>query len=173
MKTESSPIQKTTDLSRREFLKRSGTAVAATALAGVTIPRVHAAGTNAIRLALIGCGGRGSGAAANALESANGPAKLVVMADLFDDRLQRSHKALHDKFGDNVDVPADRQFIGFDAYKKAIDCLRPGDVAMLTGYAGFRPGQLEYAVEKGVNAFMEKSFATDPVAVRRVIVPAL
>ena len=169
MKTETSPTQKTTDLSRRDFLKRSGTAVAATALAGVTVPHVHAAGTNAIKLALIGCGGRGSGAAANALESSNGPAKLVVMADLFEDRLKRSHKALHDKFGDNVDVPEDRQFIGFDAYKKAIDCLRPGDVAMLTGYAGFRPGQLEYAVEKGVNVFMEKSFATDPLAVRRVI----
>ena len=169
MKTQSSPVPQTTNLSRRGFLKRSGTAVAATALAGVAIPRVHAAGTDAIRLALIGSGNRGSGAVANALESANGPAKLVVMADLFEERLKRSHKALHDKFGDSVDVPADRQFIGFDAYKKAIDCLRPGDVAMLTGYAGFRAGQLEYAVEKGINVFMEKSFATDPPAVRRVI----
>ena len=59
--------------------------------------------------------------------------------------------------------------MGFDAYRKAIDCLRPGDVAMLTGYAGFRPLQLEYAVEKGVNVFMEKSFAPDPPGVRRII----
>ena len=59
--------------------------------------------------------------------------------------------------------------MGFDSYKKAIDCLRPGDVAMLCGYAGWRPVQLEYAVSKGINAFMEKSFATDPPAVRRII----
>ena len=58
-------------------------------------------------------------------------------------------------------VPQDRRFVGFDAYRKAIDCLRPGDVAMLTGYSAFRPMQLEYAVEKGVNVFMEKSFAPD------------
>jgi predicted dehydrogenase len=68
-----------------------------------------------------------------------------------------------------MDVPPERQFVGFDAHRKAIDCLRPGDVAMLCGYAGFRPGQLEYAVEKGVNVFMEKSFACDPPGVRRVI----
>ena len=66
-------------------------------------------------------------------------------------------------------MPKERQFVGFDAYRKAIDSLRPGDIAMLTGYAGFRPGQLEYAVSKGVNVFMEKSFATDPPAVRRVV----
>ena len=71
-------------------------------------------------------------------------------------------RTLSKEFGDRVDVPKDRQFIGFDAYRKAIDLLGPGDVAMLTGYAGFRPGQLEYAVEKGVNVFMEKSFAADP-----------
>jgi len=169
MNTASSSSQQPSQPTRREFLQWTGKAVAASALAGVAVPHVHAAGSNAINLALIGCGGRGSGAVVNALESANGPAKLVVMADLFEDRLKRSHKVLHDKFGDNVDVPADRQFIGFDAYKKAIDCLRPGDVAMLTGYAGFRPGQLEYAVEKGVNVFMEKSFAADPPGCRRVI----
>jgi predicted dehydrogenase len=74
-------------------------------------------------------------------------------------------------FPDNIDVPTEHQFIGFDAYKKAIDTLRPGrgDVAMLTGYAGFRPQQLEYAVEKGVNVFMEKSFAADPPGARRII----
>jgi predicted dehydrogenase len=169
MKNKTPSSQPVSQPTRREFLQWSGKAVAASALAGVAIPRVHAAGSNAINLALIGCGGRGSGAVVNALESANGPAKLVVMADLFEDRLKRSHKALHDKFGDSVDVPEDRRFIGFDAYKKAIDCLRPGDVAMLTGYAGFRPGQLEYAVEKGVNVFMEKSFAADPPGCRRVI----
>jgi predicted dehydrogenase len=155
--------------SRREFLSWGGKLAAASALAGVTIPHVHAAEDNTIRLALIGCGGRGSGATVNAFEATGGPVKLVAMADLFEKRLKSSHDVLSRQFPDKVDVPADRRFIGFDAYRKAIDCLRPGDVAMLTGYAAFRPQQLEYAVEKGINVFMEKSFAVDPPAARRVI----
>jgi predicted dehydrogenase len=143
--------------------------VAASTLAGINIPMVHAAGDSTIRLALIGCGGRGSGAAANAFDSPNGPVKLVVMADLFENRLTSAHKALSEKYSAQMDVPSERRFTGFNAWRQAIDYLRPGDVAMLTGYAGFRPQQLEYAIEKGVNVFMEKSFATDPPAVRRVI----
>jgi predicted dehydrogenase len=91
------------------------------------------------------------------------------MADIFDSRLQNAHRVLSQEFAGRVDVPPERRFLGFDSYKKAIDCLRPGDVAMLTGYAAWRPVQLEYAVAKGVNAFMEKSFATDPPAVRRLL----
>ena len=155
--------------SRREFLRWSGKVAAGSALAGVAIPRVHAAEDNTIRLALIGCGGRGSGAAANAFEATGGPVKLVAMADFFANRLNASYKNLSKQFPDKVDVPPERQFVGFDGYKKAIDFLRPGDVAMLCGYAGWRPGQLEYAVSKGINVFMEKSFATDPPAVRRII----
>ena len=155
--------------SRRDVLKWSGKLVAATTLAGVDIPAMHAAEDNTIRLALIGCGGRGCGAAANAFDSPNGPVKLIVMADFFADRLTNAHKVLSEQYSARVNVPPERRFVGFDAWRRAIDCLRPGDVAMLTGYAGFRPGQLEYAVEKGVNVFMEKSFATDPPAVRRVI----
>lgn len=156
-------------VTRREFLTRSGAAVAGSALAGVAIPHVHAAEDNTIRLALIGCGGRGSGAAANAFDSPNGPVKMVAMADLFQDRLEQSLTALTQKYAAQMDVPKDRRFVGFDAYKKAIDCLRPGDVAMLTNFAGFRPGQLEYAVSKGINVFMEKSFGPDAPALRRVI----
>jgi predicted dehydrogenase len=157
--------------SRREFLARSGAVLAGTALAGVTLPHVHAAEGNTIQLALIGSGNRGSGAVANAMEATSSTVKLTAMADLYENRLYASHFALLGKFKDRVDVPSERQFIGFDAFKKAIDTLRPGsgDIAMLTGYAGFRPQQLEYAVERGVNVFMEKSFATDPVGVRRVI----
>jgi predicted dehydrogenase len=158
--------------SRREFLEWGGKVAAGSALAAVAVPRVHAAEDNTIRLALIGCGGRGSGAVRDASEAqavVGGPVKLFAMADIFDRRLAASHKALTAAVGDFVDVPPERQFIGFDAYKKAIDCLKPGDVAMLTGYAGWRPVQLEYAVSKGINVFMEKSFATDPPAVRRVI----
>lgn len=156
---------------RREFLKDAGRLTAVSALAGVTLPHVHAAEDNTLRLALIGCGGRGSGAAANAFDSPNGPVKMVAMADIFQNRLLNAHKALSAKYAAQMDVPAERQFAGFDAWRKAIDCLRPGsgDIAMLCGYAGFRPGQLEYAVERGINVFMEKSFATDPPAVRRVI----
>ncbi len=155
--------------SRREFLSLGGKVAAGSALAGVAIPRVHAGEDNTIRLALIGCGGRGSGAAVNAFESPHGPVKLVAMADLFESRLKASHKILTAQHPDKVDVPPERQFLGFDAYRKAIDCLKPGDVAMLTGYVAWRPLQLEYAVQKGVNVFMEKSFATDPPQVRRVI----
>ena len=155
--------------SRREFLARTGQVAAASALAGVTIPRVHAAEDNTIRLALIGCGGRGSGAVGNAMNSANGPVKLVAMADVVERRLEASHKALSKQFGERIDVPKERQFIGFDAYRKAIDCLGPGDVAMLTNFAAFRAMQMEYAVEKGVNVFMEKSFAPDVPGLRRLM----
>jgi len=156
-------------VSRREFIHRSGSLAAGSALAGVAIPQVHAAEDNAIRLALIGCGGRGTGAVANALTVPNGHAKLVAMADVFQPRIDISLRSLAREFGEAVDVPAERQFLGFDAYRKAIDCLRPGDVALLTTHSGFRPVHFEYAVEKGVNVFMEKSFAPDPVGIRRII----
>jgi predicted dehydrogenase len=155
---------------RREFLKRSGSLAAGTALAGAAIPHVHAAEDNTIRLALIGTGGRGSGAVVNAFDSPNGPCKLVAMADIFDTRLAQSYNILSQQFPKLVDVPQDRRFVGFDAYKKAIDCLRPGiDIALLTTYPAFRPVHLDYAVAKGVNAFMEKSFAIDAPGARRVV----
>ena len=155
--------------SRREFLRQTGSVTAGSLLAGMAVPHVFAAEENTIKLALIGCGGRGSGAVVDASSVPGGPVKLVAMADVIESRLTRSLRVLSEQFPGNVDVPAERRFIGFDAYRKAIDCLGPGDVAMLTGYAGFRPAQLEYAVAKGVNVFMEKSFATDPPGARRVI----
>ncbi|MCR4413293.1 MAG: gfo/Idh/MocA family oxidoreductase [Thermoguttaceae bacterium] len=155
--------------SRRKFLEWSGRLAAASALAGVSIPHVHAAEDNTIRLALIGCGGRGSGAAANAMSVPGIPAKLVAMADVFKDRLAGSHKNLSKEFPNQVDVPPDRQFVGFDAYRKAIDCLRPGDVALLTTHAAFRATHFAYAVEKGVHVFMEKTFAPDPAGVKQII----
>ena len=155
--------------SRRDFLKHTGRVAAATALAGAVIPRVHAGEDNTIRLALVGSGSRGSGAVGQALSTPSGPAKLVAMADLFEDRLKGSHKALSAEFGDKIDVPPERRFVGFDAYRKAIDCLRPGDVALLTTHAAFRPMHLEYAVRKGVHVFMEKNFAPDPGGAQRVI----
>ena len=169
MERESSSKVEPRTLSRRDFVKRGGELAAGSALAGVAIPHVHAAEDGTVRLALIGCGSRGSGAVGNALNAPGGPVKLFAMADLFADRMAGSHKTLSKQFGDKIDVPPDRQFIGFDAYRKAIDCLRPGDVAMLTGYTAFRPTHLDYAVEKGVHVFMEKPFAPDPVGVRQVV----
>jgi len=84
------------------------------------------------------------------------------MADVFEDRLTRSYNALSKQFGDRIHVPPERRFLGFDAYRKAIDCLGSGDVALLTTRAYPRATHLDYAVEKGVNVFMEKSFAPDP-----------
>lgn len=155
--------------SRRNFLKLGGKLAAGGALARMVVPRVHAGEANTIRLALIGCGGRGSGAVGNAMNSVHGPVKLVAMADVRENRLTAAHKNLSKQFGSRIDVPKDRQFVGFDAYKKAIDCLGSGDVAMLTNFAAFRALQLEYAVKKGVNVFMEKSFGPDVPALRRLI----
>jgi predicted dehydrogenase len=91
------------------------------------------------------------------------------MADLREDRLDQSYRTLREALGSAVEVPPDRRFRGFDAYRHAIDCLRPGDVAMLTTHAAFRAPHLEYAVEKGVHVFMEKQFASDPGGVRRIL----
>jgi len=158
--------KKTTAPSRREFLRRTG---AATALAAAAIPHVHAGEDNTITVALVGCGGRGTGAAADALATTSGPTKLVAMADVFDYRIQGSHGNLSQRFPSQVDVPAERRFLGFDAYKRAIDCLGPNGVAILATPPVFRPPHLEYAVAKGVNVFMEKSFAVDAPGIRRVL----
>lgn len=173
--------------SRREFLKTTGRLAAASALAGVALPHVHAAQDSTIRLALIGCGNRGAGAVANAMSAgglvlddsagrqsppptgAAGPVKLVAMADLRQDRLEEKHRVLSESLGDRVDVPRERRFRGFDGYRAAMDCLRPGDVALLTTHAAFRVPQLEYALQKGLHVFMEKSFAADPGGIRRLL----
>lgn len=165
--SESHPVTTSAKTTRRVFLQRTGQVAAASALATLVVPYCHAAEDSTIKLALVGCGGRGTGAVANALITKGGPIKLHAMADLFNDRLQSSLNALQGQFAAQVDVPAERQFIGFDAYKKAIDSLGPGDVVLLTTHAAFRPMHLEYAVQKGVNVFAEKSFATDGPNVRR------
>ncbi|MFH1265246.1 MAG: Gfo/Idh/MocA family oxidoreductase, partial [Planctomycetota bacterium] len=155
--------------SRRDFLKRSGAVLAASALASSAVPHCHAAENNTIKLALVGCGGRGTGAVADAFSASGGPVKLHAMADLFENRLKSSYDRLKNGFADRVDVPEDRKFVGFDAYRKAIDSLSPGDVVLLTTHAAFRPLQFEYAVEKGVNVFLEKSFGVDAPATRRLL----
>ena len=154
--------------SRRDFLKQSSGVLAGAALASAINVRAHAGENNTIKIALIGCGGRGTGAAENAL-STKGPTQLVAMADAFDDRLQGSLRNLAGKFGKQVDVPKDRQFVGIEGFKKAIDCVAPGGVALLATPPAFRPIHVEYAVAKGCNVFMEKAFAVDAPGVRRIL----
>ena len=156
--------------SRRAFLKNTGRIAAVSALAGIAIPCVHATEDNTIQLALIGCGGRGTGAAADAMSvQNNGPIKLVAMADAFGDRLDSSHKAIKKQCGDQVDVPDDRKFVGLDAYKKAMDCLKPGDVAIFATPLGFRWVHFADAIKKGLNVFMEKPLTVDGPTSRRML----
>src|SRR5260370_31590372 len=112
--------------SRREFLLDSGRIAGVSTLAGMTLPHVHAAENNTIQLALVGCGGRGTGAAENALGIKNGPIKLVAMADVFPSKLSDSHGKLRGRFASQMDVPQERHGIGFDAYRHAMDLLQPG-----------------------------------------------
>jgi predicted dehydrogenase len=158
-------------MSRRELMKTSGRFVAASALAGVAIPHVYAASNNTVQLALIGCGGRGTGAAGNALSVSEqlGPKTLVAMADVFPARLDSSYKNLKNEYDQTVDVPDDRKFIGFDAYKHAMDCLRPGDVVMLTTPPAFRWVHFKHAIEKGLNVFMEKPTTVDGPSTRKML----
>jgi predicted dehydrogenase len=152
--------------SRRDFLKGTTAAAAATLSTGLAAPLVHAAGSDAIKVGLIGCGGRGSGAAEQAL-TADSNAKLVAMADAFQDRLDESLSSLKgSSLGPRVDVPKDRQYTGFDGYKHVIDQV---DLVLLTTPPQFRPIHLAYAVEKGIHAFVEKPMAVDGPGLRKFI----
>ncbi len=155
-------------LTRRDMMKTTGQIAAASALAGVVLPHVHAGENNTIQVALVGCGGRGTGAAENAIKTTSGPIKLVAMADVFPDKLAVSHKHLS-RFADKVDVPDERKFIGFDAYQKALDCLRPGDVAIFATPPAFRWVHFGYAIQKGLNVFMEKPVTVDGPSTRKLL----
>jgi predicted dehydrogenase len=156
--------------SRRELIKTSGKVAVASALAGLAIPHVYAGSSDTIQVALVGCGGRGTGAAENALRSKNGPTKLVAMADVFQDRLAESHGNLSREFKkDKLDVPEGRRFIGFDAYKKAMDSLKPGDVVIFATPPAFRWVHFGYAIQKGLNVFMEKPITVDGPSTRKML----
>lgn len=155
-------------LSRRELLRSTGQVAAAAALAGSIAPYVHAGQNSTIQMALVGCGGRGTGAIANALSRKGGPTKLVAMADVFKDRLSKSYQDTKGPFSAQVDVPEDRQFIGFDGYKHAMDALKPGDVVLLTTPPAFRWPMFAYAISKGLNVFMEKPITVDGPSTRKM-----
>ena len=154
---------------RREFVRTSTLAAAGGAMAGAMnlCPPVHAAGDDTIRVGLIGCGGRGTGAASQAL-NADSRVKLTAMGDMFEDRLQLSLKSLQgDGLEGKIDVPAGRQFIGFDAYKQV---LASGvDLVLLTTPPHFRPMHLKAAIEAGKHVFAEKPCAVDAPGVHSVL----
>ncbi len=167
--------------SRRDFLKNTGCVFAATSLTGVAVPHVYAAENNTIQVALIGCGARGTGAAANALMVKQGPLKLVAAADVFPERVENSLKYLSNRIAaswdradseslaDRIDVSPERRFVGFDAYQKAMDCLRPGDIAIFATPPVFRWVHFDYAIKKGLNVFMEKPLTADGPTSRRML----
>ena len=173
---------------RRDFIKTTSTAAAGTALGGLlagckstekktvvaaatvtAATHAFAAENNTIQVALVGCGGRGTGAGSNALSVPNGNLKLVAMADVFDHRLKNSYDTLKGRKPEQVDVPEDRKFIGFDGYKHAMDALKPGDIVILTTPPAFRWVHFTYAIQKGLNVFMEKPVTVDGPTSRKML----
>lgn len=153
---------------RREFLKASALVAGGVMMSGYSWAGTNSSVEDTIKIALIGCGDRGTGAAFQALSTKNN-IKLVAMADAFQDRLDSSYKLLAEKFGAKIDVPKDRQFVGFDAYAKAIALA---DVVLLVTPPGFRPMHFEEAVKQGKHVFMEKPVAVDSPGIRKVLAAA-
>ena len=156
---------KTVGASRRDFLKTSTAVVVGSGLAsGLGLPGAYAAGSDEIRVGVIGCGGRGTGAIDNVLGSAEG-VRLVAIGDLFKDRLEDSLKNLA-KHGEKAAVPVDRQFVGWDAYQKVI--ASDVNYIILATPPAFRPMHLKAAIEAGKNVFTEKPVAVDSAGIKQV-----
>jgi len=151
-------------------LRQSAGAAAAGSLALALDPAraAHAAGAETIRMGFVGCGNRGTGACREAL-STKAPVKLVAMGDLFADRLEISLKNLvkYDELRPNIDVPAERKFVGFDAYEKVIEA--GVDLVLLTTPPHFRPAQYAAAVRAGKHVFMEKPCCVDAPGYRTLV----
>ncbi len=154
------------DTSRRGFLLSS----TAAGLGLGMLSNVHAAGSDAIKVGLVGCGGRGSGAAVDVCKAAGSTynIKLYAMADAFSDRLQNCRDGLKNEEAakGKVDISDDRCFVGFDAYQKVIDCC---DLVMLATPPGFRPQHIEATIKAGKNLFAEKPVAVDGTGIRKVL----
>jgi predicted dehydrogenase len=165
----------------RDFLQRAGAAALGAAAGGMVAPAVHAAGRESLKVALVGCGGRGAGAASQILQ-ASPAVKLWALADAFSDRLEtalnllakgidaRYDREAHQGLPSQIEVPPERRFVGWDAYQKAIDCGI--DAVILATTPHFRPVQFAYAVSRGVHAFIEKPVAVDAPGVRQVLAAA-
>jgi predicted dehydrogenase len=155
-------------VSRRSFVKTTGLATGGLIMSSLPLEAMAQTGqVSNLRLALVGCGGRGTGAAVQAL-TADKDVKLVAMADAFKDRLEASLAAIQEHFeGEKViKVDEKHRYTGFEGFKQAID---QADVVILTTPPGFRPQHFEYAISQDKHVFMEKPVATDPVGVRRVL----
>jgi myo-inositol 2-dehydrogenase / D-chiro-inositol 1-dehydrogenase len=152
--------------SRRDFLKTSTAATVGLGMLG----NAHAAGSDSIKVGLIGCGGRGTGAAENICEAAGTSynIKLHAMADVFEDHLKncRDHVRNHPHCKEKFDVADERSFVGFDAYQKVIDCC---DLVMLATPPGFRPQHIEATIKAGKHLFSEKPVAVDGTGIRKVL----
>ncbi len=157
--------ENTTPILRRKFLQTSAT-IAGTAIAGAPYVAAQKPNTQTLKLGLIGCGGRGTGAASNALKADDGIA-LTAMGDLFDDSIEKSLANLRKQLPDQVKVEATRQFTGFDAFEKVIDS--DVDVVILATPPAFRPLHLREAVEAGKHTFVEITAAIDAPGVRSVL----
>src|SRR5690606_38567198 len=142
---------------RREFIKAGSALAGAAVLSSTPVSGVFAAGSDVIKIALIGCGGRGTGAAFDAFASGQN-IKLVAMADAFQDNLESTYNTLMDKFGDKMDITDSRKYVGFEVYKSTI---KDADVVLLATPPGFRPIHFQEAVKAGKHVFMEKPVAVD------------
>lgn len=153
------------EVSRRDFIKTSAAVSLAAMLPGAG--SVFAAGSDRLKIGLVGCGGRGTGAVKDCVASSEG-IELVTMGDLFKDRLEASYIELADALPkESLNIKNRQKFVGFDAYKKVI---KSGiDVVLLATPPGYRPEHIAYAVKSGVHVFMEKPVAVDPVGARSVI----
>lgn len=156
-------------LSRRTFVKNSALATGGGLLLG-SLPigsTAYAAGSDILKVAVVGCGGRGTGAANQALVADDG-VKIVALADAYRDRIDNCYNNLQNRWGDSgrLDVPEERKFVGFDAYKHAI---AEADVVILTTPPGFAPKHFEAAIDAGKHVFLEKPVATDAPGIRRVL----
>ncbi len=156
-------------ITRRKFLAKSSTVALSATMAGSMGRLAHGQPEDEIRIALVGCGGRGSGAVAQLFNASPG-ARLVAVADAFQARTDAAVKSLTAQRAESVDVPEERNFVGLDAYKKAIDS--DCDLVVIATPPGFKPPQFEYAVSQGKHIFMEKPVATDAPGVRRVLAAA-
>jgi len=163
------PSSKILTPTRRDFLK---TSTAATVGLGV-LTNAHAAGSDTIKVGLVGCGGRGTGAGENICEAAGTTynIKLYALADVFEDRLKNCRESLRNNkhCKEKFDVADDRCFVGFDAYQKVIDCC---DLVMLATPPGFRPQHIEATIRAGKQLFTEKPVAVDGTGIRKVLAAA-
>jgi predicted dehydrogenase len=165
MNDTSAPVKAT---SRRAFLRNSSVLVAGTAIAAgqVQVARgAHAFGSDTIKVGLVGCGGRGTGATVQAMNTTGGEIKLMAMADAFQDRLQGGLRGISTRHKDKVDVPKDRQFVGLDAYKELLQT--DVDLVILATPPGFRPLHFKAAVDAGKHIFAEKPVAVDAAGIRK------